>query len=154
MSARAGAGKTRRVMGWILIGVGLAFAIGFPLGGWAMSRTATSIAADNTPVNLRVVRLHANDGSYAPEFEVIEGPFAGRRNISNVSSNPPAHMEGDEVAGYIDPDTGTIQSEGTLGTLRFIGRIFTSVGLGLGGVLLAVGLVLLWLGRRAAAAAA
>ena len=137
------------MFGTILIAIGLFVAIGFLVAAYVLDRTARSIAAKNTPVQLRVTKLHPKENAFAPEFEVIDGPFAGRRNISNVSSSPPAHMEGDVGAGYINPEPGTIQSEGTLASLRTVGRLFRIVGPAVGGALLVAGLVLVWLGRGA-----
>ena len=144
-------GRKRRMIGWAFIAGGLLFGLLFPILPRVIASSMVS-ADTGTPVSLRVTKLHSNDGSYAPEFEVVEGEFAGRRTISSVSSNPPVHMEGEVVNGFIDPASGAIQSEGTLRAMGRITTILTTVGLIVSGVFISIGIASLIFARRAAQA--
>lgn len=91
--------------------------------------------AQSTKVFVRVVGNHENrtsDGvTYAPEFEVVSGPYQGRRWTGNHYSSPPVHEVGDETTGLFDPRSGQVVSDKSLLNDRLMNVMAISVGVGL-----------------------
>ena len=121
----------------VLLLIALVFGTAFPAVGLICGFVAARLRGRER-VNVRVTDIRVG----RPRFEVIDGPHRGRADWSNTQRNPPAHKVGDVVTGYLNPFTGSIESEGTIGTLVLLRKVFVWVGLGLGGTLVTVAALL------------
>ncbi|MEM9678265.1 MAG: DUF3592 domain-containing protein [Pseudomonadota bacterium] len=100
------------IFGNIFIGaIGLAFlVVGLRMRNKENAKHARMIPAQVRVNELIKVRGSSGGDTFAPVYEIMDGPHKGKTHKSEFGSNPPTHKVGDETEGRYDPSTGEILS--------------------------------------------
>lgn len=105
------------------------------IGGF-IRKSQTSMRSRMIRVTVRVTDLLASRSSdggvtYAPMFEIVDGPHAGRSHMSTFYTKPAMHDVGDEVPGIFNPESGEIASLKSANLGNLISSILLAVGTGI-----------------------
>ena len=127
---------------WIIVGGIMILCGGFLLLAGVFSRLK------GEAVTLRVRALHivkytpkaddsaekiarkAENPKMAPEFEILDGTYAGRSVVSSSSDNTGSHQVGEIMQGYYMHESDEISSVRQLNQSLIFGGIFIAIGLG------------------------
>lgn len=118
------------IFGSIFIGaIGLMFLV----MGLTMRNKEIAKHARMIPVQVRVnemVTMRDSDGdhTYAPVYEITDGPHKGKTHSSEFGSNPAIHKTGDETEGRYDPTTDEIFSLKQTNTTNLVASGLAAIG--------------------------
>ncbi|MEM9733658.1 MAG: DUF3592 domain-containing protein [Pseudomonadota bacterium] len=89
---------------------GIFAAIGFAFRYHNQKLRKNMIRVPVEVIDLVSSRDSDGDTTYAPVYEITDGPHKGRTHKSGFSSKPAIHNKGDRVEGIFNPDSGQISS--------------------------------------------
>lgn len=121
------------LLGLLFIG----FAIAYRMGGEKVRLEVINLHVETSTLSPAEVAQAVGEGQYVgavkPEFEILDGPYAGQILKSSSAHAPPVHNIGETVQGYFFPKSKTVMSRKESRSNVLFGAVFIGAGLCIAG---------------------